>query len=130
MEVTRYKKPKYIKELVKKLKKEETNAEKILWERLRNKQLHWYKFYRQKVVCVDREYSWKDRFIIADFYCHTKKLIIEVDWEIHNLESIKMYDAVKELLLNKLGYTILRFDNNDVINNLDKVIWTISNYLS
>jgi len=120
-----YKKPEFIREIVKDLKKRETEAEKILWSYLRNKKLWGYKFYRQKAVYAYTEEKQIHRFFIADFYNHETKLIIEIDGSIHDNQDVKDYDQMREYLLKNRWYTIIRFSNNEVINNISLVISNI-----
>ena len=91
------------------MKKNMTNAEIVLWERLRNNQFG-VRFKAQHPI---------ERYIV-DFYCHKAKLVIEVDGEIHNFQ--KEYDLGMEAELEKYGITVIRFSNKDVINNIEKVI--------
>ena len=124
-EISFYRKPQYVKDLSHKFKKEQTDAEMILWKELRDKKLGWYKFYRQKSIFVYREENWKDRFFIADFYNHQKKLIIEIDGSVHLEESVKEYDKMREYLLKELWYTIIRFTNSEVLNDIKHVLTKI-----
>ena len=86
-----------------------TEAEEILWERLRKKQLG-VRFKAQHPI---------ERFI-ADFYCHQSKLVIEVDGEIHKYQ--KEYDDGREAEIEKYEIKILRFTNSEVINDIETVI--------
>jgi len=92
------------------LRKEITIAEKLLWNKLRNKQLEGLKFRRQHPIDI----------FIADFYCHEKKLIVEVDGEIHKYQ--KEYDEGRTSELEAYGVTVIRFTNDEVINNIKQVI--------
>ena len=112
--------PKIIIETSRKLRKEMTETEKILWNKLKSKQLKNIKFIRQMPVYVYTENSWLDRYIIPDFLCREFKLIIELDWSIHNLKKIYELDKYKEKLLLNLWYTIIRFKNEEIYNNLEK----------
>ena len=86
-----------------------------------------HKFHRQKAIFVYRENNNRDRFIIADFYCHKYKLIIEVDGSVHDHKIVKDYDNLKEGLMSNLGYTIVRFSNDEVYNNISEVVKKIEN---
>jgi len=97
-----------------------TETEKILWNKLKSKQLKNIKFVRQMPFYVYTENSWLDRYIIPDFLCREFKLIIELDWSIHNLKKIYELDKYKENLLLNLWYTIIRFKNEEIYNNLEK----------
>ena len=86
-----------------------TKTERMLWEKLRNKQLG-VRFKAQHPI---------ERFI-ADFYCHQSKLVVEVDGEIHKYQ--KEYDDGREAEIEKYGIRIIRFTNNEVINDINHVI--------
>lgn len=121
-EIDFYKKPDYIKSFSKYLKHNQTPAEKILREHLRAKKFYNLKFHRQKPLFVYREKSWIDRFFIADLYCHKYKLIIELDWSIHQKADVKDYDQLREYLLKESWYFIIRYTNDSIEKNLDWVI--------
>ena len=113
--------PEIIKLTARKLRNNMTWAEKVLWVNINKKVLN-VKFLRQKPIFVYTENSWLDRFIIADFYCHSKKLIIEVDWTIHNIPEILELDLHKEKLLRNIWYNVIRIKNDEVFENIDNVI--------
>ena len=92
------------------LRKRTTIAEKILWNKLRNNQLGGLKFRRQHPIDI----------FIADFYCHEKRLVIEVDGEIHNYQ--KEYDEGRTAELEAKDMTVIRFTNEEVINNIKGVM--------
>jgi very-short-patch-repair endonuclease len=96
----------------KKLRKVETNAERILWDALRNKRFSHLKFRRQHPV----------KWFIADFYCHEIKLIIEVDGGIHNQEDKAAYDTGRMHEIESLGLIVIRFSNDEILNNLTSVL--------
>ena len=97
-----------------------THAEQILWDELRINEWK-LKFRRQHPISL----------YIVDFYCHRLKLVIEVDGSIHDNEEAKKNDAKREQQLKSLGLSILRFKNDEVINNkkfvLEKIAETITN---
>ena len=95
---------KFIKGIREDLKKNPTEAEKIIWEYLRNKKTG-YKIRRQHII---------DNFVV-DFVCLSKKVIIEIDGEIHVQQ--KEYDAIRTNTLNEKGYKVIRFTNNEVYAN-------------
>lgn len=106
------------KELARKLRKDGTNGEAILWnEVLRAKQFHGYQFNRQ--FCID-DY-------IVDFISRKLKLIIEVDGYSHNFKFEE--DKLRDKKLEKLGYIIVRFSEKEVRNDLDNVIRVLESYL-
>ncbi len=92
------------------------NAEKRLWSCLRNRQLLGFKFRRQHPV---------GRFIV-DFYCHEARLAIEIDGGQHAEEHQSAYDARRTELLQTKGIRVIRFWNNEVLQNLEGVLETIA----
>jgi very-short-patch-repair endonuclease len=91
-----------------------TPEEKILWQYLRANRLNNLHFRRQQII---------DGFI-ADFYCHAAALVIEVDGKIH--EQQVEYDAERDKVLKARGLRLLRIKNEEVRQELDKVLMRIS----
>jgi len=114
--------PEIIKITARNLRQNSTKSEKVLWEKLRDRKLTWKKFLRQFPIYVFTENFWLDRFVIPDFVCKEEKLIIELDWSIHNLEEVYLLDREKEKLLIQNWYKILRFENKEIFENLDNVL--------
>jgi isoleucyl-tRNA synthetase len=102
--------------LINELKKEHiqnpTEAEKILWNELKTKQLGGFKFRRQHII---------DEYIV-DFVCLAKNLVIEVDGGYHNQLEIIEADKFRTENLEELGFRIISFTNEEVIGNIDKVL--------
>jgi very-short-patch-repair endonuclease len=92
-----------------------TNAESILWEALKSKQLNGFKFRRQHAIGL----------YIVDFYCHKLKLVIEIDGGYHNTQEQREKDNLRTKELVDLGVKVIRFTNEDVEKDLDKVLETI-----
>jgi isoleucyl-tRNA synthetase len=109
-----------LKDLAKKQKENPTEAEKFLWQNLKNRQLGNYKFRRQHVI---------DPFI-ADFVCLEKHLVIEVDGGYHTLPEIKISDNERTEILNQLGFEVLRFKNEEILNNIEGVLHKITTALN
>ena len=107
-----------LKELQKKNKLNPTDAERVLWEYLRREQLR-YKFRRQQVI---------DNYI-ADFACLESKLIIELDGDYHLTAEQILKDRERTERLSLLGYKVIRFKNEEVIDNPETVIKQIKNIL-
>ena len=103
-------------EYAKQMRKNSTKAEEILWQRLKNKQLEGLKFRRQHPI---------DKFV-ADFYCHEKKLMIEIDGNIHNLNEQKDLDKGRTETLNEFGIRVLRFKNEEILTNIEDVMIKIA----
>jgi very-short-patch-repair endonuclease len=94
------------------LRKSMTPAEKVLWERLRNRQVIGYRFRRQHPL--------KD--FIVDFFCYDAMLVIEVDGAVHDEPSQKERDEQRTIILKRLGIKEIRFTNDEVINRTDQVV--------
>ena len=97
------------------LREKQTDAEKALWMRLRNKQLEGVKFRRQQPIGS----------YIVDFASFERKLIIEIDGGQHNEEKIMERDEERTIWLKGRGYQIIRFWNNEVLMNLEGVLESI-----
>ena len=110
---------KNIKKYAKRLRKKETKAEKELWDLLKSRRCEGFKFRRQHPI----------HYFVADFCCHEERLIIEVDGEIHTNECIKEHDENRTAELKRFGVRILRFSNEQILNNIDEVIAEIKKFL-
>ena len=121
--------PEIIKEAARNLRNNMTKSEELLWNELKDKKL-WVRFLRQRPVYVYTENSWLDRYIIPDFYCSSKGLIIEVDWNIHDIEEVLILDKEKEELIKQKWTKILRITNEEIYENIDKVILKIKQKLN
>jgi very-short-patch-repair endonuclease len=95
-----------------------TTEEKLLWEKLKKKQLMGLRFKCQHPI----------RTYIADFYCHSIKLVIEIDGKNHNRASNKLNDKLRTADLKKLGISVLRYSNDQVRFSLDLILREISEY--
>ncbi len=102
----------YIFEIAKRLRKNMTGPEQLLWEKLKDKKLLGLRFRPQHPMDI----------FIADFYCHALKLVIEVDGGIHKSETQREYDLGREGELEKWDIKVIRFTNEEVENNIDYVI--------
>ena len=115
-----------IVEFCRELRRRETPAEKLLWENLRDRSLFKHKFLRQYPICV-ASVSGRSLYYIPDFYCHKAKLVIEADGPIHLLK--KEYDKNRDEVLKALGLAILRFENDEILNNIETVLSIIQHHL-
>lgn len=104
-----------LKEFSRELRKNMTEAEKLLWSRLRRKQIKGLQYYRQRII---------DNFII-DFYCPGAKLAIEVDGGQHYTAEGIDKDARRDGFMEDLGIKVIRFFDTDIFKNLDGVLKTI-----
>lgn len=106
-----------LKQLSRNLRNNSTLAEVLLWNKLKQRQMCGYQFMRQKPI---GEY-------IVDFYCSKLKLIIEVDGKSHRFKLTK--DVEKQDWLEKLGLNVLRFDNAEVKNEMNNVLYSIKSWI-
>jgi chorismate synthase/very-short-patch-repair endonuclease len=111
---------KILKDFAKQNRHNPTKAEEKLWEEVRNRNIGGYKFRRQHPV----------EGFIPDFICLEKKLIIEVDGDYHNEEEQQQYDAARTNWLNAFDYEMLRFTNEEVLNDTISVVKKITEALA
>ncbi len=97
------------------LRKNMTDAEQVLWKRLRCKQILGVPFYRQKPLS----------HYIVDFYCPAAMLVIELDGSQHYTPDALQYDVVRTQTLETMGLRVLRFDNRQVLQELESVLEVI-----
>lgn len=97
-----------------------TPAERIVWYELRNRYLSGYKFRRQHPV----------REFIVDFFCPEKELVVEIDGGIHQQPEVRERDENRTAELERLGLTIIRFSNEEVMNDIDEVMRKIEEHLT
>ena len=95
------------------LRRDQTDAERALWFRLRDRRLNELKFRRQMPI----------KSYVVDFCCESARLIIELDGGQHAERGIE--DTKRTADLEAYGYLVLRFWNNDVLSNIDGVLKTI-----
>ncbi len=107
----------YLKEKARELRNNSTPGEILLWKKLKGKQCYGFDFHRQKPIL---EY-------IVDFYCYKLKLIIEIDGYSHNFKAVE--DERRDKELQKLGFTVLRFSEAEVRNNLEQVLNSLSVFI-
>ena len=121
------KEKKTITQLARDLRKNQTASENLLWQNLRNRKLNGFKFNRQFPLVYSRNFDGTSLFFIADFYCHKKKLIIELEGKIHEFQ--KEYDKERDAILNDLGLRVIRIKNEE-LDELSEVLEKIRNILS
>ncbi len=98
--------------IARRLRANQTDAETVLWNCIRYRQIDGHKFVRQVPIPG----------YICDFVCRERKLVIEVDGGQHNQSAA---DAIRDRRLAEGGYRVLRFWNNDVLGNTEGVLVTI-----
>jgi very-short-patch-repair endonuclease len=101
------------------MRKDPTEAEKILWKQIKTFRSEGYVFRRQHPI----------DFYIADFYCHKLKLVIEIDGEIHETKEAREHDDGRTGHLEHFGIKVIRFTNEEVLENEELVIRQIRKYL-
>ena len=89
-----------------------TDAEQLLWQRLRRKQILGLQFYRQKPILN----------FIVDFYCVAANLVIECDGGQHYTEDGLLADQIRDQTLSELGLLVLRFSNRQILTETDAVV--------
>ncbi len=101
-----------LKEFSQLLRKNMTDAEKLLWSKLRRKQLKGVQIYRQRII---------DDYIV-DFYCPKADLIIEIDGSQHYTDEGINKDKIRDNFLKIQGFKVLRFSDKEVFENLKGVV--------
>lgn len=105
-------------EAARRMRLEPTAAEKALWRSLRTNRLDGWHFRRQQVIAG----------YIVDFYCHAAALIIEIDGDVH-LSQVE-YDQERDAALIALGFRVLRFTNQEVLEKHEEVLEAIRKNLT
>jgi very-short-patch-repair endonuclease len=108
-----------LKNTARTLRKNMTDTERLLWSRIRRKQLKKYQFYRQKTIGN----------YIVDFYCPSAKLIIELDGSQHYGEKGLRKDEIRDEYLRRLGFQVIRFPSTEIFSNIDGIVSEIFNRL-
>jgi len=106
-------------ERARELRRRFTDAERILWSRLKGRQLQSWQFRAQHPV----------EPYILDFACVPLKLAVELDGETHSTLDERAHDERRRMFLEERGWTLLRFWNSEVYKNLEGVLSTISDRL-
>ncbi len=104
--------PEERREWIRRLRVEQTDAEAALWQLLRNRQLIGAKFRRQAPI---------GRYV-ADFYCHERKLIVELDGGVHRDPDQQLHDQNRDTFLRSLGLRVLRFSNEEALGAAQTVL--------
>ena len=91
------------------LRKNQTLEERVVWEIVRSRRLMNLKFTRQLPIIYNRMKTLN--YYIVDFYCHEKKLVLEIDGKIHDFQ--KEYDRERESIIVDFGLTIIRIKNEE-----------------
>lgn len=105
--------PHYVIELARTMRLNMTASEKILWNELKEKKFHGYRFKCQHPI---HQY-------VLDFYCHAAGLAIEIDGDIH--KSRQDYDEFRDEFLYQCGISTIRFTNDEITHNINDVLKAI-----
>lgn len=97
------------------LRKNMTDAEQVLWQRVRRKQIGGVQFYRQKPLLS----------YVVDFYCPAAKLVVELDGSQHFEQEHQSKDRLRDEALVRLGLQVLRFDNRQIMLETEAVLAVI-----
>ncbi|MBN1473578.1 MAG: endonuclease domain-containing protein [Syntrophaceae bacterium] len=103
---------KKLKTLARNLRKSMTDAEILVWSKIRRKQIKGMQFYRQKTIGN----------YIVDFYCPKGKLVVEIDGGQHYINTGRKKDLDRDYQLQLMGLSVLRFSDFDVLRNIDGVL--------
>ena len=103
----------------KELRTRSTDAERLLWRHLRAKRMDGLKFRRQHPM---------GKYIV-DFVCLEKKIVIELDGGQHTEPAAEAYDGLRDNRLEKQGYRVLRFWDNDVLLNIQGILEAIREHV-
>ncbi len=108
--------PKLFNNKIMKLRRKElrnnmTHAEVLLWMKLKSSALG-FKFRRQTSIGS----------YVVDFYCPSAKLVIELDGSVHDSEEARIYDSLRQRIIEQVGLKVLRFTNDEILDSLDAVL--------
>ena len=102
------------------LRKKSTDAERLMWGELRDKKLNGFSFKRQVPIGP----------YIADFACHAKKLVVEIDGGQHFADDAERADAARTAAIEARGFRVVRFSNAEVMGNREGVLQSIATELA
>jgi len=94
------------------LRKDQTKAEKRIWQKLRKRQIEGLKFRRQHPI----------NSFIADFYCHEANIVIEIDGGVHDDPEQKQKDNARQQIISDFGVKVLRFKNEEIFYDIESVV--------
>jgi very-short-patch-repair endonuclease len=103
---------KVMRDIAKRLRRRQTKSEKLLWQKLRNRQFHGLKFLRQHPVGSS----------VVDFCCHEKQLAIEIDGPIHQKMDIAKRDKARQELIEAYDIRFFRCRAEDIESDIDEVL--------
>lgn len=101
-----------LKNYSQRLRREMTDAERTLWQKIRRRQLKGHQFFRQKPI---------GKYIV-DFYCPRARLIIEIDGGQHYEKRNQVEDKKRDAELQTIGFRVIRYTNLDIVKSLNSVV--------
>jgi len=101
------------------LRNNSTQSEIQFWQKVKSKNFFGYQFIRQKPLLN----------FIVDFYCYDLKLVVELDGYSHQFEKVRKKDVLKQAALENVGLTVLRYSDKDIMNNMEKVLFSLEGYV-
>ena len=104
--------------LARELRRNQTPAEKIFWNLVRNRNFDGKKFVRQHPLIYENRNDKNLSFYIPDFYCAEHKLVVEIDGKVHDYQ--KEYDEQRTIIINEMGIRVVRI-KNDELSDIEKV---------
>ena len=114
-----------IRNIVRRLRRNQTAEEKVLWEYLRKRRLNGHKFLRQYPLFYDKS-IYDQRFFVVDFYCPKIKFAIELDGKIHDYQKDR--DKWRDEIIQSQSINLIRIKNEE-LNNIEMLMNKIKNHL-
>jgi very-short-patch-repair endonuclease len=114
------------KQVCRELRKHSTPAERLFWERVRNGKFLGLKFYRQHPLFAD--VNGRQTFFVADFYCHQRRLVVELDGKIHDYH--RQQDIARTKVINGLGVSVVRFRDSEIERDVEAVLIKLAKKLT
>lgn len=108
------------------MRKNPTPAEAFFWDKVRKRRFLGLKFLRQYII-QHSDVLGKKGYYIPDFYCHEKRLIIELDGKIHDFQV--EYDQLREGHLQEMGYRVIRFRNEEILKAWEQSALRLEEYI-
>jgi len=113
------------KETCRELRKTMTAAERVFWQKVRNRKFMGLKFHRQHPIFIHD--SGRETFAVADFYCHEERLVVEIDGKLHDFRKNK--DRWRTELIERQGIMVVRYENDEVENDPTSVLCRLSKFI-
>ena len=115
-----------IRALARKMRRNSTPAEDYFWEKVRDRRLFGFKINRQYIIICQVSPTFK-KFYIADFHCYARKLIVELDGQIHLRQQEE--DMIRTEHIEAYGFKVVRLTNEQVLERWDEVELELKKWL-